>query len=251
VIGISSCDFTTAPKNPLAQTPGISNIEINPSEVIFSPQDGFTDTTITLEIGALIDNIGSDTPRFTISNKRTGEFVGEGELSPSDSQNFNFSADYELETATTAIEDFMVNVFFTESQDIYAQTELSVIGFANNPPEILSAQNPEEVTIPTGGETVDVFFTAKVTDPDGQDNVDRVLIEFINEDGTRLVPEPNQLLDNGLNNSGDQVAGDSVFTIAFTITSSNTPNRRKVEYFAIDKAGLSSDTVETNFNIVE
>ncbi|HAH51360.1 MAG TPA: hypothetical protein DCL80_08850 [Balneola sp.] len=98
-------------------------------------------------------------------------------------------------------------------------------------------------------------FTAKVIDQDGQNNIDRVFIEFVNEDGSVLIPDPNILYDDGINTSnterGDLVANDSVYTIQFFINSSNTPTNRIVNYFAIDKSGLRSDTLKLPFNLVD
>ncbi len=251
-----SCDSTTSPRSPFPDSPSIESLNITPPEINFSlQQDGYKDTTVTFTILSQIsDIIGNQNPRFFVSLKSSGESVSEGELSPSNSQQHNYGAEVNINTTTTSIENYIVSVFLESNPDNYAQTGFKVNGFPNNPPTIIEVNNPEEVTIPNEGETTDVFFTAKVNDLDGQNNIDQVLIEFLNEDGSKLIPEPNKLLDDGNSGpdgSGDQVAGDSVYTIAFTITSANTPNNRTAQYFAIDKAGLSSDTVETSFNIVE
>ena len=124
-------------------------------------------------------------------------------------------------------------------------------GFANAAPEILSAENPEEVVIPSGPGAVAVPFTARVTDEDGQNTIREVQILFENEDGSILTPNPNLLRDDGSAESGDFAAGDSVYTITFQVDQNNTPSNRFALYFAIDNAGLSSDTLRLPFNIVE
>lgn len=251
-----SCDSTTSPGNPISGSPQIQSLDITPAEISFYlQQDGYKDTTVAFTILSQINDIAENqNPEFLVSIQSSGESVTEGELSSSNAQQYNYSAEVSLPTTTTSIENYTVSVFFENNPSVYAQSGFKVNGFPNNAPTILEVNNPEEVTIPNGNETKDVFFTAKVTDLDEQSNIDQVLIEFLNEDGTKLIPEPNELLDDGNSGpdgSGDQVEGDSVYTIAFSITSANTPNQRTAQYFAIDKAGLSSDTVEAAFNIVE
>ena len=115
----------------------------------------------------------------------------------------------------------------------------------------MEVNNPEEVEIPSGSNTTTVLFTAKVRDADGQSNIDKVLLNFRNEDGTLLGASPFEMFDDGASSSGDETAADSVFSTTFTINSSNTPNNRTALYWAIDKSGLSSDTLETPFNLVD
>ena len=82
-----------------------------------------------------------------------------------------------------------------------AEYNIELIGFSNASTQILMVENPNEVIIPSGNDELIIPFTAKVKDADGQSNIDQVFIEFINSDGSILVPNPNTLLDNGLNDT--------------------------------------------------
>lgn len=252
-----SCDSTTSPENPLTDQPSLTNLTINPSLVQFEKEkDGFRDTTLTVVISAVIQSTQDmNPPRFSVLNKNSGELIIEGELSQAESNDETYIASAEINTTTTSNENFIINVILDTPQNSYAQTTFSVRGFPNIEPEIIYAKNSAEVQIPNDDEVIPVRFEAKVTDEDGQDNISGVYIEFLNEDGTKLIPNPNQLLDDGQNSnpsdSGDEIAGDSVYTIRFFVDSTNTPNMRTAQYYALDETGLSSDTVETTFNIIE
>lgn len=245
-----SCDSTTSPIDKLNNSPNVQSITISPQEFSFTQADGFKDTTLSIQIDAIIENVDdSIIPGFVIRNKLSSAFISNGDLTAGDVAN-SFSISTTLESTTTSFDEYIVEVYAynDNASGNFVQSTISIQGFANNRPEILDVSNPNEVVIPTTGVT-EVAFMAKVSDLDGQDNIDRVLIEFINEDGSTLVPVPNELLDNGID--GDIAANDSVFTISFSINANNTPNNRRALYFAVDKAGLHSDTLETVFNIVE
>lgn len=247
---VLSCDPTVSPADKFLNAPTINQLSISPQEITFNPSDGFKDTTLSISIEATIENVDSETvPSFIIRDKFSSSVAYNGILISEGSTNI-FRAVLNFETTTTSFEEFLIEAYAynTSGNGNFYQSTFSVEGFSNDPPVLLEANNAEEVVIPSEGELI-IPFRAKVFDPDGQNNIDRVLIEFINEDGSPLIPDPNLLLDNGLNE--DTVAGDSVYTIAFRINSTNTPNNRKAIFFAIDKAGLYSDTLQTTFNIVQ
>lgn len=256
---IVSCDDTLTPKDFDEQQPFVQNLVVSPSEITFDPQiDGQKDTTLNLNITVKGFNFGVDSvPYYSI-------FVGNEDI-PSIQEKFpvNFSPITTFQTSipivTNTIDFETYTLLITPSLDgnnqNFAQAVITQTGVPINAPEILEVNNPAEVEIPNDDSQVRVRFTAKVIDRDGQNNIDRVFIEFKNEDGSVLIPDPNILYDDGINTSnterGDLVANDSVYTIQFFINSSNTPTNRTVNYFAIDKSGLRSDTLELPFNLVD
>ncbi|OAN64213.1 hypothetical protein A8B79_12765 [Balneola sp. EhC07] len=255
----ASCDDALTPKDFDEQQPYVQNLVVNPSTISFDPEtDGQKDTTLTLDVTVYGFNFEVDSvPYYSV-------FLGDDEnpiLQDKFLVNFSpittFQASIPIETNTIDFETY--TLLITPSLDgnnkNFAQSIIQQIGVPINPPEIIEVNNPEEVEIPSGSNVTRVLFTAKVFDPDGQENLDRVFIDFINEDGSILTPDPNILLDDGDNSSstssGDATASDSVYTIQFFIDSSNTPNNRTARYYALDKSGLSSDTLTTTFNIVD
>ena len=249
---ITSCDDTPGSDLGL-DDPRVISISLTPSNIDFLPSDGIKDTLVTIQVRAMVENLEENVlPRLAVfSRDEDSSPVLTADLSSTSNTN-EYEAIFELPLNTL---DFLVfDVFVFSFGDFgdgnWVSSTLSVDGFANNKPVILEASNIEEVTIPTDGSSIPVQFTAKVTDEDGQNTINRVSIIFLNEDGSTLTPNPNELFDDGQAASGDLVAGDSLYTITFSINGSNTPNNRTALYFAIDNAGLSSDTVRTTFNIV-
>ena len=259
VLAFASCDDTLAPKDFDEQQPYVQNLVVSPSEITFDPEtDGQKDTTLNLNITVNGFNFGVDSvPYYSV-------FVGNEDF-PSIQEKFpvNFSPITTFQTSipivTNTIDFETYTLLITPSlsgnnQDV-PQAIITQTGVPINAPEILEVNNPAEVEIPNDDSQVRVRFTAKVIDQDGQNNIDRVFIEFVNEDGSVLIPDPNILYDDGINTSnterGDLVANDSVYTIQFFINSSNTPTNRIVNYFAIDKSGLRSDTLKLPFNLVD
>lgn len=248
-----SCDSTTSPENPLAESLSITTFEIIPSSVEFTLQeDGFRDTTVSLELFALVSGFSdSKAPRYAISEKSSGDIVVQGELSPLESPSFNFSRKVGIPTTTTSFENYIINIFFEEGSAVYAQTDFSIQGFSNNRPEILNTAGPNLINRPSSGE-IPAVFTAKVTDDDGQENIDQVFIRVINQTSGEVEGSPFQMFDDGSTYT-DTTANDSVYTWFQPVPpNENDPNRDfDIEFYVIDLAGLSSDTVRTTFRIRE
>lgn len=246
------CDSTTSPQDISSISPVVLSATITPGEIQFNAADGFKDTTVTIMISATIENVPeSTTPGYVIRDKENGTLISSGELS-FDSGNM-YVEPSNLNLTTTSFEEYIVEVFAYDSfgKGNYFQKTLSVIGFSNNKPVILETNNEDEIVRPSSGQ-VTAFFTAKVKDDDGQASIDRVLMRIIDLVAGEPEESPYLMFDDGVS-LGDAVANDSVFTFSLPVTpTDNRPNREfNIEYFAIDKGGLISDTVRTTFRIVE
>jgi hypothetical protein len=252
---VSSCD-----QLPDTPTQGLEYIELNhfrvePTLVSFNAlDDGFKDTTLIFQVFTQIHNSEwIDHFGMNIKYPRTSEILEQIPLPTPTPDNLpiDFSTTFSWQTNTINFEEFVLELYALDvfGYGISHQATIQIDGIASDPPVILWAENPSPVEIPTDDTTVNIPFKAKVTDPDGQNTIDRVFILFENEDGSLLVPTPNILTDTGL--GLDEAAGDSVYTITFSINKSNTAQNRTVLYYALDKAGLSSDTVRTSFNLIE
>jgi len=254
ILGSIHCDsLPDTPTQSYAYV-DLSHFRVEPTEVTFNVEmDGFKDTTLQFTLYAqlhnseLLEYLG-----YIIREPRTGVILLEEQLSTpvSDPLPIEVQGTFSWETSTTNFEQLLVELYALDryGYGIQHQATLSIEGIASSPPQIIWVNNPGSVEIPTGSTTLNIPFQAKVTDPDGQETLDRVFIAFENEDGSILIPNPNILTDTGT--GLDEVAGDSVFTITFSVNSSNSPQNRTVLYYARDKAGLFSDTLKSTFNII-
>ncbi len=248
-----SCDSSLSPTDFDEAKPFVQNLTVSPSSISFNPvNDGQKDTTITFNISVQGLNFrDGNTPNYSVFVDDEDLPSFQGSLAISQPGNM-FSGELQISTNTIKFATYTVVVTpaLDGSNANYAQSIINQMGVPINAPEILEVGNPQEIEIPSGSATVTALFTAKVRDIDGQGNIDRVLLNFRNQDGSLLNSDPFELFDDGSASSGDQTPSDSVFTRTFSINSSNTPNNRTVIYWAIDKSGLSSDTLETPFNLV-
>ena len=248
---LSGCDETVSPSNNFEESPSVNRLTVIPNNVSFEPEDGFKDTTLAIHIEASIENISEETTYgFAIRDKVTQELVSTGELTAESRDNI-FWTESALETSTTSFEEYIIEVYAynLNGSGNFSQTPLSISGFSNNPPEILEANNPEEVQRPSSGQT-SVSFTAKTTDEDGQDTIEGVYLRLISRVSGEVSGSPFQLYDDGSTQS-DSARNDSVYTATFPVSPANQLQTYDILYYAIDKGGLVSDTVKTTFSIIE
>jgi hypothetical protein len=244
------CD-TSIPQAVTSNQSSILSIDVTPSFVQFTLQDdGYKDTTLTFEIQTEISVLGSsEISDYVVKKSSTKETVASGTLANTE-DNF-YIASFDLNTSTTQIQDYIVQVSVYDEYGNFnsAEYNIELIGFSNARPQILMVENPLEVNRPESGQ-FNTLFTAKVTDQDGQETIDRVLVRIIDVFGDELPSSPYQMFDDGTTYN-DTFANDSVFTITFPIqaNSERTTESYNIEYYAIDQGGIHSDTTTTTFKI--
>lgn len=244
------CDTTSEPPSILKNDPAITAISVSPSSIQFSPvTDGYKDTTITFAITSTLEN--SDPtfqPIFLVSDLSTNQPIQSGTMNFGDE---GYLGIFTIETSTTSFTNLLIEVYAVDetTRGNSAQAHIEIAGFSNNPPQIIEINSPTEVQRPDDG-SIPATFTAKVTDQDGQQTIDRVLIRVIDIIQGESANSPFQMFDDG-NTFNDAVASDSVYTIQFPVDAiAERPTQNfRIEYFAIDQGGLISDTVRTTFRI--
>lgn len=221
-----------------------------PASVVFTPENGFKDTTLTITLEAGFQNHDAlDNPRVVVFSKPGNKITAELPLEKKDSQTNTYFATFEIQTTTTSIEDYIVNVIYSHKAGLYIQKELNIKGFSNSRPQLISVDNPVSVSRPISG-TKPVVFTAKATDADGQNTLQGVYMRLISQVSGEVSASPFTMYDDGTT-AGDAVANDSTFTITLQINSDNQLETYNIHYYAVDKGGLVSDTLKTTFSIVE
>lgn len=106
-------------------------------------------------------------------------------------------------------------------------------------PTLQSVDSPDTVRIPETGTRL-IQITARATHPNGATFIREVLATRVDNRSITF-----QLLDDGDRNglSGDQTAGDGIFTATLQVPSTNTPATRTFEYQAIDRAERRSNII--------
>ncbi len=104
------------------------------------------------------------------------------------------------------------------------------------PPVIVRIEAPETFT-PPGTLTL----VAEVSDPDGLSNIRQVLVTTPN--GAEL-----SMFDDGATQE-DESAGDGRYTASFNVPSAS-PGPQVFRFRAVDRSGLTSETVEATITIL-
>lgn len=250
------CDNPPGPSDYFSDVPSLTTFEITPNRVEFDRSVGAIDTTLNIQLSVSLSSgfSTSISPEYKIVDNTSGNIIREGQFSDFLEQSSIWSQIVSIETPTTVIREFSVYAWLTDesgSRLSSVQGKFNIAGFSTSPPEILWVENPDSVQIPgSGSGSVGIDFQAKVFHPDGQNNISRVLIDLIDNSGSTLNGSPFDLFDDGrLEESGDAVAGDSVYTRRFAIGPENQPDELTVRYHALDRFGASSDTVSSNLVI--
>ncbi|AXJ01007.1 hypothetical protein CYPRO_1757 [Cyclonatronum proteinivorum] len=227
------------------------SLTLIPEGLQFDPAQGIRDTTVTVDINVqLRDGQLPENPVFTVVRQGFPGTFREGSLNLN--QDVSLTASFSFSTTTNSSFALTVYVFDQTDSGVLSNTlqrNFTQTGFTTQPPEILGFEHPPLVNIPTEG-TVSFRFETEVFHPEGQENIELVLLELFDSKGNLLGGEPFSMLDDGdIENSGDLEAGDGIFTRAFFIGPENQPEVYDVRTYALDRQGLSSDTLTSTFII--
>jgi hypothetical protein len=252
--------FYSACDNPILNesdgTLTVQSFQLSPSSFQFSESDGIRDTTVTVTFTVQIDG-EPDSTKTGFSLSLGNETIASGPLTQTQTPGV-YTAQTELTFSTLSFSTFRAYVYAYDQRNYGNSIErkLKVQGILTAPPEIIEVNNPEEVQIPASGQT-QITFTARVVHPFAQELIQRVAF-FIVDSQNRRLPDSNssfEMFDDGVTNlsegRNDEAANDSVYTRVLFANENNTPENYRIFYFALDKAGQSSDTLETILRFVE
>ncbi len=254
-IAYLSCDSPPGLNSVDNDLPYVQNLSVTPTNIQFNPAlDGQKDTTITLNVTVDGFDFGVESvPYYYIFIDDNESPALEGKFLGNLTQQTSFQANVGIPTNTIDFKTYTVLVTpsLNSPNQNYAQARVTQTGVPTIAPEILAVSNPDTVFRPSSGENI-ALFTVKATDVDGQDNIEKVQIRIIDQEVGEAQGSPFEMFDDGSTYS-DVAANDSVYTFSLPVTpTTNRPNRDfNIEYFALDKSGLSSDTVKVIFRIRE
>ncbi len=256
IVLLVSCNDNPVTNKIQTQNTLFSQVSIAPQD-IYLKNTGSSDTTVTVNLSVVVQDpaLLKGKPLYSIKDVQSGQSAGGGSLSTYDSSAKTYSGSFDLQLNPTANVEFQITIYGIDQNGRITNSFIGTVnatGQKGKPPVIIYATNPDTVHIPTSG-TVTFDFKAKVTDPDGQNNIDYVKLN-LQKDGAQSV-STFQMYDDGsatnLNgsSSGDAVAGDSVYTRRFQIDSNTSQNSFTIKYYSMDKNGVGSDTVTSHFVI--
>ncbi len=131
----------------------------------------------------------------------------------------------------------------------YSNLVIRKVYIENTVGRIYYSSIPETVEIPNSGE-VKFYVKAWITDPQGNTDVDSVYCRIQSSSGSFL-SNNNKFMLNDDGQDGDDTIGDGIYTIGFSINSSNNPDEYTFYFNMRDKVGNLSDIWLDYLEIVE
>lgn len=244
LVFIAGCDTPPGPALPLGRAPVVSDFQFTPAHVDLADADtsAIEDGRIRIpvSVSARVEaSEGNDVAavRYLVRRPdRSAEAVAEGELIVGDGG--AFSADFTVSVSVGAIGNYPVVVYAVDDRGRMSNQVSGMLRYRSTggPPvieDVLATPNPFS---PPG----ELVIVVTVSDPDGLDNIARVL-------GVTPTGSTFELFDDG-EAQGDEEAGDGRYTARFDVPSA-TPGDQTFVFQAVDRTGLESEVVEYTVTI--
>lgn len=244
---LNACEDPPGSADVSPSNTSLRSISVTPDSIITDPEDGIVDRNhnIVVEVRTMPDAT-PEGPRYSVVRGTAGESFREGQLRPAEGEDGLLEASFTISLPSNTFETFTIYAFDAGEGGQLSNTlstRLELIGFTTEPPQLLSFDHPESVAIPETG-VQPIRFESKVVHPQGQENINQVVLELFDSSGARVGTGPFEMFDDGdIDDSGDLVAGDSVYTRTFSINPDNVADVYDVFSYATDRQGLVSDTL--------
>lgn len=120
----------------------------------------------------------------------------------------------------------------------------------NRPPIISDLNAPDTVILQT--QTILIKITIKATDPDGDNDIKAVYFNSFKPDGSPSSGNPFRMYDDGNSSgiSGDDKAGDGIYSIIIQLPPNTPKGTYRFEFQAIDRAGATSNTITHFLSVI-
>lgn len=246
----AGCDTPPGPHPPMSRAPVVSAFQFDPAEVNLAdvdPEDiqhGVVIIRLNLqaEVDAMDDEI--EAVRYLVrSPDRSTSTLVDGDLSFDGTG--RYAASVELSLQPGAVGNYPVVVYAVNSQGRLSNQVSGMLRYRapSEPPVIEEIVAPDVIQRPSDG-MLPVEIVAVVSDPDGLENIERVVLWNVNTPGSLI-----QMHDDGSSASGDDEAGDGRYTVTLSISSTNEPGVNTFAFQARDLTGLESEIIEHSITI--
>ena len=219
-------------------------------------------TSVLIQASALTAGTGDVLQVDLVTGDQTSTIAG---ISMTPSSNANgtesFSGTLSFSLARSAIGSFFVRGTVVSALGIPSSTELRSISVVrtDRPPVLSDLQVAPDTLVtapPVPGVYALLQLTVRASDPDGQQDIARVIFYTTKPDGTLSNNgQPFMMYDDGGASGSsigdtDAVAGDGTYTLAVKLPYGTAPGRYKFEFQAFDRIGAGSNKL-TQFITVQ
>jgi hypothetical protein len=180
--------------------------------------------------------------RYQIRSEGGTTVLLAGALQPSASEGV-WEAPINFERRRGDVGNYRIDVTATDLSGAAANSAHALfrVIFGNRPPEIIDVNAPDTVALQP--ETVRIRMSAEVRDESGLADIKQVFFNSFLPDGRPSSGNPFTLRDDGNPGSGDDVAGDGIFSIIVQMPPDTPRGEYRFEFRAIDYSSLSSNVV--------
>jgi hypothetical protein len=242
---LKGCD--SAPGiNDVTVSPNIlSNLQVIPGDIILEPTTETEEKTFdfTIQVNQDSDAL-TGAPSYRVLKINTGEVIAEGRFI--DNRGGFYAADFDVTASTTSLTELTIFAYAATGNGVLSNTlsrKVRIVGSLSEPPFLEYLDHPEVVVIPTSG-TTPIRFETSAIHPNGQDNIEQVLLDLFDSNG-------NQLGGSSFEMELDDTPGnDRIYSITFQINPNNQPETYDIRAYAIDRLSVSSDTLFSTMSFV-
>ena len=247
------CDSTPGPAPLNVYPPVLQDFSFTPRRVVHALLDEdqiFGDSvriSLTIQVSVQTHQVPVESVHFVVRKPETrsdplvtGTLATTGGTDYSQTVPLTLSA---LDLTTYTVMVYAVDAAKNVSGEARGALEYVRVFEPGSPPVLVELIIPDSLQRPAAGSPAkSLSFVARVSDPDGLQDIERVDFWNANAAGTRIV----MCDDGGLRpcgaseSSGDVAAGDGLYTRRVFISSENALGANTLVFEAIDRAGLRS-----------
>ncbi len=233
---------------PIIKLAKIEPNEINLDTILVGAEKNPEDTLkIKFKAKAIVyDKDGQDDISETfcyVINPHRGITLTQTKLSRINDSTFYGTPEFNIKRKDAGV--FYVKIFSIDksnftSNEFYFNLNLYR---GNRPPVISDLNAPDTVVLQT--QTILIKITIKATDPDGENDIKTVYFNSFKPDGSPSSGNPFQMYDDGNSSgiSGDDKAGDGIYSIIIQLPPNTQRGTYRFEFQAIDRAGAKSNII--------
>lgn len=248
----NSCDSLPGTTDISSKTILLKEFRIFPDTVSFVNANVVKDTIITLQVSVKADDSNDllENPIVHFYEKGKANLITFDTLNLTNSTTNEYTTDIKLlmSTGTSTFADVVITALDKNRNPTnFLRRDLVFKGFQIQKANITVIFVPDTVRIPSSGSST-FYLAAKVVHPEKQQFISKVFVQIKDKNNEeigvfRLYDDGSaKIVENG-SPSGDTMANDTIFTRAFTVSSSNQADILSLRFYAVDVSNQESDSI--------
>ncbi len=202
-------------------------------------------------VAVVADSDGFEDVRFVrMEGWRNNQRFFEDTLATPDAVQQSFTLTGDSTFAAEKKGQYELRFFAQDRSGNFSNEVFKTIYIENTPPVVSQTVMPDTVQLPPSNQQYLIRIQARVWDSQGKEDLRTVSFTVTLEGDSE--GDPIEMFDDGnADTSGDDVAGDGIFTRIVTLNSGNQPGTYIFKFIAEDRVGQTSTAVTDTLVITE